>query len=275
MAEAPVCNNEYEDEVDSKAESRSPIPVVNSKEKDDSKEEKSKRLKTNQEIVDVTKKKPTCDLATFSKLTLSQQVLKRYEMLNKPVPTQNQLVEAKLKKKLGDTDSNAKNGQSQANPNVPHLILDTSTNSTQKVPIAMRQRHLKVIFDNVRPLHADIREAALKASENEKSIYDRAKNKTIYINLVANLIKSLRSQLAEKQHEQKTVPNCPSSSSGQSIYKYTKTKPNESSPGSTGFSHEMILSGPKASRVNYTIGRAKTVEIKDLSGINILLYLLK
>lgn len=108
-------------------------------------EEKPKRLKTNDhdEINDhggtstgVVVKKPTpppppptasCDLVTFSKLTLSQQVLKRYEMLNKPVPSQNQLVEAKLKKKAETSVmGGGKSDKTSSNPNTPHLIIDTA-----------------------------------------------------------------------------------------------------------------------------------------------------
>lgn len=85
-------------------------------------EEKPKRLKTSEEDQSNggSSKKASCDLVTFSKLTLSQQVLKRYEMLNKPVPTPNQLVEAKLKKKSGEPSGSAKGGDKQAvNPNSP------------------------------------------------------------------------------------------------------------------------------------------------------------
>ena len=95
-------------------------------------EEKPKRLKTSENESTaggllLTAKKPSCDLVTFSKLTLSQQVLKRYEMLNKPVPSQSQLVEAKLKKKLGDGSDAAKSGNAKsANLNTPQLILDSA-----------------------------------------------------------------------------------------------------------------------------------------------------
>lgn len=125
----------------------------------------------------------------------------------------------------------------------------------------MRQRYLKVIFEQLKPLHqANANEAAVKAAEHEKSVYDRAKSKAIYVNLVANLIKSLRTQVVEKQHQQGSSSQQQSQNNGKSPSLVT-------SPTSS-FSHEAILSGPKATRVNYAIGRTKSVEIKDLSGLD-------
>ena len=128
----------------------------------------------------------------------------------------------------------------------------------------MRQRYLKVIFEQLKPLHhANVSEAAVKAAEHEKSVYDRAKSKAIYVNLVANLIKSLRTQVVEKQHQQG------SSSSQQQSQQNNGKSPSSlvTSPTTSSFSHEAILSGPKATRVNYAIGRTKSIEIKDLSGL--------
>lgn len=132
----------------------------------------------------------------------------------------------------------------------------------------MRQRHLKVIFDQSQPLHTNASEAALKSAEHEKSIYDRAKNKTIYVNLVAILIKNLRGQVVEKQQQSsqssKTTSSQQQSQNGKILIKSSPTTAQLSS--SSSFSHEMMLSGPKATRVNYSIGRAKNLEVKDLSG---------
>lgn len=210
-----------------------------------------------------------CDILTFSKLSLSQQVLKRYELLNKPAPTTTQLNEAKLKKKT-ELISKATPGNKVDNTNnTPQLILDTSTNSTQKVPLPMRQRHLKVIFDNSRPLYNDVKLACTNASENEKSIYDRAKNKTIYTNLVAILIKNLRTQVNERQSQKNGLENVNSNNlskvTSNTNYKYNKSN-NATVAEPISFSHEMLLSGPKASRVSYSINRVKSIEIKDLSG---------
>ena len=136
----------------------------------------------------------------------------------------------------------------------------------------MRQRHLKVIFDQSQPLHTNASEAALKAAEHEKSIYDRAKNKTIYVNLVAILIKNLRGQVVEKQQQSsqssKTTSSQQQSQNGKILIKSSPTSSSSSAQlsSSSSFSHEMMLSGPKATRVNYSIGRAKTLEVKDLSG---------
>lgn len=105
--------------------------------------EKPKRLKSDADNEEKTEKqgessdneakKRSYDLVTFSKLTLSQQVLKRYELLNKPIPTQSQLAEAKLKKKLGEKDAKKQVGDKNANSNTPQLILDDNT--SQKVNI--------------------------------------------------------------------------------------------------------------------------------------------
>lgn len=125
----------------------------------------------------------------------------------------------------------------------------------------------------MQPLYAanNVAEAASKAAENEKAIYDRAKSKTIYINLVANLIKNLRTQLVEKQSATTNTTKGASNSSPVSSLNNNATKMTSPSYSlnntpAAGFSHEMILSGPKATRVNYSIGRAKSIGVQDLSG---------
>lgn len=213
-----------------------------------------KKLKTEDQTA-TTKK---CDIVSFSKLSLTQQMLKRYEMLNKPMPSQAELNESKLKKKK-ETEGAKPGAQTPVNPNVPQLILDNGT--TQKVPLPMRQRFLKVIFDNVKPLHGDLKEACAKSSEEEKAIYDRSKNKTIYSNLVAMFIRNCRTKLNEKGLAAPAIV---------SNNKFTKVnnnaKVNKPPQEHASFSHEQILGGPKASRVSYSINRVKTLEIKDLSG---------
>jgi hypothetical protein len=213
---------------------------------------KIKKLKSSDIQEDNESEKKKCDLVSFSKLNLTQQVLKRYEMLNKQVPNQVDLNQAKLKKKNEQLNNLNSKSSNSSNSNVPQLLLDTS-NSTQKVPLAMRQRYLKVIFDNVKPLYKDLKDACQNSSQEEKSIYDRAKNKTIYSNLVAILIKNLRTKQANSNF-----------SSAHSVSKLNKDKQQQSEQ--TCYSHELMLSGPKASRVSYSINRIKTLEIKDLSG---------
>jgi hypothetical protein len=200
--------------------------------------------KTSSEIKSETSK---TDLITFSKLTLSQQVLKRYEMLNKTPPTSASINEAKLKKVQnqlnGSNALQASKIQENQTLKVPHLLMDSS--GSNKVPLVMRQRYLKVIFENGKSESSNLEKACEKAAEQEKSIYDRAKNKTIYTNLVANLIRSMRNS-TNTASPQKNSSNIEQASSS--------------------YSHEAMLSGPKANRVSYSINRTKQLEVKDLSG---------
>ena len=128
------------------------------------------------------------DLKTFAKLTLSQQVQRRYEMMGKAAPTPLTLAEQRSKKVQGGSGQKA-SGQEASRAadgqRVPKLIVD----GTNKIPLAMRQRYLTVIFENGRGTFATLEKACEKAAEQEKSIYDRAKNKVIYTNLAANLVK--------------------------------------------------------------------------------------
>jgi len=66
---------------------------------------------------------PKLDMASFAKLKPSQQLLKRYEMLNKPVPTAPASTTSSLKKQMS---SKVPQKSTSANPTVPHLIMDTS-----------------------------------------------------------------------------------------------------------------------------------------------------
>ena len=126
-------------------------------------------------------------MATFGKLTLSQQVQKRYEMLNKTPPTAVSLAEARLKKIQHSLALKA--GVPPPKSNVPQRAPKLIVDNTNKIPLSMRQRYLTVIFDNCQGSFATLDKACEKAAEQEKSIYDRSKNKTIYTNLAANLIR--------------------------------------------------------------------------------------
>lgn len=129
------------------------------------------------------------DLKTFAKLTLSQQVQKRYEMMGKTAPTPVSLAEQRMKKiqaSLGGCKGSSQDSsKTAASQKVPKLIVD----GTNRIPLPMRQRFLTVIFENGRGNFATLEKACEKAAEQEKSIYDRSKNKVIYTNLAANLIK--------------------------------------------------------------------------------------
>ena len=242
--------------------------------------DKSNRIQTSSSPAISTKSEqstPTqqskCDIFTFSKLTLSQQVLKRYEMLNKEIPLQAK--DPKLKKKPNESSPSNNTSTSKNSTGLPTLILDSS--GTPKIPLPMRQRYLKLIFDNGRSLFTNNDKACEKASEQEKSIYDRAKNKTIYINLAANLIKSLRTQqqqeLAQQPATNSETNTIVSSSktliNNKNVLKYSSTQLSGASSSTSivsSYSHEAMLSGPKANRVSYSINRVKQIEHKDLSG---------
>jgi hypothetical protein len=212
-----------------------------------------------------------CDIFTFSKLTLSQQVMKRYEMLNKEIPLQSK--DPKLKKKTNES-SPANNTSTTKNlTGIPTLILDS--NGTPKIPLAMRQRYLKLIFDNGKSLFSNIDKACEKAAEQEKSIYDRAKSKNIYLNLAVNLIKSLRTQQQQELSKQ-PLPNNESNTivstsktliNNKNVSKQSGASSSSSTSIVSSYSHEALLSGPKANRVSYSINRVKQVEHKDLSGM--------
>ena len=206
------------------------------------------------------------DMVNFAKLKPAQQLLKRLEMLNKPAPT---TTVSSAKSVINKTATTATPEKSAT---VPHLIIDSSC--TLKVPLVMRQRYLKYIFDDGKTSFPSLEIAAKKAAEQEKSIYDRSKNKTIYINLAANLIKSLRDQHAQQIKEQqqnssnivKPIVNIPT--------KLVNQKPPQKQIAT--YSHEAFLSGPKATRVSYSINKVKQIEVKDLTGskvnLNIELY---
>ncbi len=213
-----------------------------------------------------------CDLVTFSKLSLSQQVLKRYEMLNKQAPSAAAIQEAKLKKHQSSAAAAAAAAVSSTNKtgtdlNVPRLIIDA--NSGNKVPLIMRQRYLKMIFDNGKSSFATIQKACQKAAEQEKSIFDRAKNKTIYLNLTANLIRSLKTQ--SQMNNQTNNNNNINNKQIKTVHSTLKTtittttNTNMSNTTMSSYSHESMLSGPKANKVSYSINRIKQLEFKDLS----------
>ncbi len=214
-----------------------------------------------------------CDIFTFSKLTLSQQVLKRYEMLNKEIPLHAK--DPKLKKKANESSQANSTSTAKNLTGTPTIILDS--NGTPKIPLQVRQRYLKLIFDNGKSLFTNIEKACEKASEQEKSIYDRAKSKNIYINLAANLIKSLRTQ-QQQELTQQTKSNNESNTivstsktliNNNNVLKYSSTHISSASSSTSNvssYSHEAMLSGPKASKVSYSINRIKQVEHKDLTG---------
>lgn len=193
-------------------------------------------------------------MVAFSKLTLSQQVQKRYEMLNKTPPTPMTLAETRLKRiqqSLGGSSKTSLPGKTPASTGLkaPKLIVD----NTNKIPLAMRQRYLTVIFDTGRLNFPTLEKACEKAAEQEKSIYDRAKNKLIYTNLAANLVRGLR-------NTQQSVNSTPGKAGGTMSLKNGVKKPAVQSQ-----SHEAMLCGPQGNRCTYSINRVKQKTLKELS----------
>jgi hypothetical protein len=129
---------------------------------------------------------------------------------------------------------------------VPKLIMD----QTNKIPIALRHRYLKIIYENLKPVCKSAEIACEKAAEQEKSIYDRAKTKNTYVNLAAHLTKKIRSQKQSKPNTERTTR------------------------ATVSYSHEANLSGSKSAKVSYSINRTKPMTLNELSR-NILLYSLK
>ena len=228
------------------------------------------------------------DLADFAKLNAKHQMLKRYEMLKKPTPTVEELREARVKKSqsslnsLVNTNYTAKLTAASSCEQVPKLLLDANDSSI-KVPIAMRQRHLQMIFKNLTPLYVfgnadQVARACVRASEEEKGAYDRAKSKTVYVNLIANVVKKIRHEILEKtataQHSNASY-HFPITS--RTLINNPTKLVNVQAPGCSSstithkqqvsFSHEAILSGPKATRVSYSINKVKQIEVKDLNGL--------
>jgi hypothetical protein len=214
------------------------------------------------------KKEEKIDLLSFSKLTAKQQLLKRYEIMKKEAPpTANELREAKLKKKQTELQQQQLKTQSDSSTIdtsllKPNLLFDQNDPLSNKVPLAMRHRQLNFVFENLRPLISapsfSLSDACKRASEEEKSLYDRASNKTIYLNFIANAVKKIRNELAQKQ---------PSSSF--SLSSNNNKLINSPTKIVNVVSHEALISGPKATRVSYSINKIKQVEIRDLTGKNI------
>lgn len=235
--------------LDDKLKSAQEVIVIESDE-----DSSVKKIKTDIDTKTVSSSPKSLDMASFSKLTAKQQLLKRHELLKKePLPTTSQLREQRLKNQqaalldtIKKTTPSAVSIQSQ-----PKLILD-SNDTTNKVPLIMRNRHLMAIFESLKILYGPDRldQACARAAQEEKSAYDRAKSKNIYVNLAAISVKKIRSEM-----------------SSQDPHKLVNTS-NQAKPASStaAFSHEAMLGGSRAAKSSYSINKLKPVEIKDLSG---------
>jgi hypothetical protein len=224
------------------------------------------------------------DVVSFSKMNVKQQVMKRYEMLKRTPPTAEELRDARLKKQQTNLTGLVKNNYTPNSSSsdsssilnkstpvtsatfIPKLLLD-SNDSSSKCPVSMRQRHLQMIFDNLKPLYLntanDMAKALLRASQEEKSAYDRAKSKTIYVNLMANVVKKIRTEVAESGGGY--TPTGTDISATRLVNNPNKLINVAPKPQPMVISHEAMLGGAKASKVSYSINRVKAVEVKDLN----------
>lgn len=118
-------------------------------------------------------------------------------------------------------------------PNVKNLKRPTiPAEYGSKVPISVRQRYLNTIIDECLPLYQKEEDAFKRGLEEELSVYKRASNKNVYLNVACNTIKRLRTETAEL---------CSS-----------PTKP--TSPQK--MSHEAMLGGKNATKTTYTLNRS-------------------
>ena len=221
----------------------------------------------------------------IDKLSLQQQLMKRYEVMAAQKSTNSSTLSTTknvvsyifsllkysvnhlhLQKKPAPANTAAATTTIQ-----PKLIID----NTIKVPLAFRQRYLNFIYQESKPLFPNCEKACEKASEQEKSIYDRAKTKNIYANLAVHLIKSLRQQNQKATPAATITPGeSPKTSSKQvetnknnlKLVNYNRKDQQKSLvPQKPSYSHDAILAGPKASKVSYSINRKKKLTLKELN----------
>ncbi|XP_062582976.1 RNA exonuclease 1 homolog, partial [Saccostrea cucullata] len=118
-------------------------------------------------------------------------------------------------------------------PNVKNIKRPTiPAEYGSKVPISVRQRYLNSIIDECLPLYDNEEDAFKRGLEEELTVYKRASNKTVYLNVACNTIKRLRTEAAELTA--------------------SPTKP--TSP--LKMSHEAVLGGKNATRTTYTLNRS-------------------
>ncbi|XP_022087232.1 RNA exonuclease 1 homolog isoform X2 [Acanthaster planci] len=103
--------------------------------------------------------------------------------------------------------------------------------SANKVPSSVRQRYLNLFIDEFLKTTQTEQDAFDQGLKEEKSVYDRATSRNIYLNLSINTLKRLRSAQAPGQ-----------------------SKP--ASPGKASISHEAIIGGKPATQHTYTLNRS-------------------
>ena len=131
----------------------------------------------------------------------------------------------------------------------PKFPLDFVTSGSSKVPLVIRQQYLSKMIDECLKYldgEEDPSIAYDKGLKEEKSVFDRSKNKQMYCMLVANHIISMR-----KEMKNKSSSNCSGSSS-----------PTKTSDGNNIVSHETILNGPQAD--NFTVFRKEKVNVDQV-----------
>ncbi|XP_013417107.1 RNA exonuclease 1 homolog isoform X2 [Lingula anatina] len=104
-----------------------------------------------------------------------------------------------------------------------------------KVPVNVRQRYLNLIIDECLKIYDTEKDAYERGLEEEKAVYKRSSNRTVYLNVAVNAVKRLRSEVTLHQ---------PGTSS-QTPDKHPK-----------GFSHEAVLGGSRAAKTSFTLNRS-------------------
>lgn len=124
----------------------------------------------------------------------------------------------------------------------PTMPLDFVV-SGGKIPLIVRQQYLSKFLDECSNLTDDMTAAYERGLKEEKSLYDRSKNKQMYSMYGANQIVQLRNELKNKSAEQSKSP--------------TKTK-----DGNNIVSHQSNLNGPQAK--NFSVFKKEKVNMEDV-----------
>ncbi|KAG1706978.1 RNA exonuclease 1 [Nymphon striatum] len=104
-----------------------------------------------------------------------------------------------------------------------------------KVPSNIRQRYLNIFIDECLKIYPDHQDAFDRALEEEKNAYNRSSNKTVYLNVVVNITKKLRTEIKQEESPKATM-------------KITDFK-------NPKVSHAYNLGGAQAAKVSFSIER--------------------
>ncbi|KAJ8305342.1 hypothetical protein KUTeg_015887 [Tegillarca granosa] len=103
-----------------------------------------------------------------------------------------------------------------------------------KVPVNIRQRYLNLIIDECLKLCDNEEDAYKRGQDEEQAVYKRSNTKKVYLNVVINTIKKLRTEFS-----QKSAP-----------------KPMKTKISPLKIAHEAILGGKNATKTTFTLNRS-------------------